>query len=162
MDDGNTDGSSTTTTTSDRTHTTSSRGSSRAPPVLDDKMTYEMWKKQLQLWQICSRLDKDQQASELILSLSGKAREAALEMDITEIHVDDGVDNVIKKLDGLFLKDENQLIYVSLKKFEHYKIFYNHLNLKILFICKMYHEEDHHVDAEVHPEVEVVDLVVDM
>jgi hypothetical protein len=42
-------------------------------------------------------------------------------MDITEIHVHDGVDNVIKKLDGLFLKDENQLIYVSLKKFEHYK-----------------------------------------
>ena len=47
----------------------SSRGSLRPPPVLDTNVTYEMWKKQLKHWQICCRLDKDQQASELVLSL---------------------------------------------------------------------------------------------
>ena len=113
------DGSSGQTQTT--TNVSYSRGSSRPPPVLDNNLTYDMWKKQLDLWKICCRLDKNQQASELILSLTGKAREAALELDIKEIHTDNGVENVIKKLDGLFLKDENQLIYVSLKKFEHYK-----------------------------------------
>lgn len=103
------------------TSQSSNRGSSRAPPSFDSTMTYELWKKQLQLWQICCRLDKNQQASELILSLSGKAREAALELDVNEVHAEDGVDKVLKKLDGLYLKDENQLIYVSLKKFEQYK-----------------------------------------
>ena len=66
-----------------------------------------MWKKQLKLWQICCRLDKNQQASELILSLSGKAREAALELDVNVVHADDGVEKVLTKLDGLYLKDEN-------------------------------------------------------
>ena len=60
-------------------------------------MTYELWKKQLKLWQICCRLDKNQQASELILSLSGKAREAALELD-------DGVEKVLTKLDCFISK----------------------------------------------------------
>ena len=73
------------------------------------------------MWQICCRLDKNQQASELVLSLKGKAREAALELEVDDIHKDDGVDKVIAKLDGLYEKDENQLIYVSLKKFEQYK-----------------------------------------
>lgn len=107
----------TTTTPSASTHTTYSR----APPILDDTTSYESWKKQVKLWQICCRLDKDQQAPSLVLSLRGKAREAGLELEVDELNSDAGMELLLKQLDGLYLKDENQQLYVCLKKFEQHK-----------------------------------------
>ena len=93
-------------------------GSSLKPPRLDNSMTYESWKKEIQLWQICSRLSKNQQAPALALSLQGKAKEAALELDVSELNSDGGITLILEKLDELYKKDENQLIYVSLKNYE--------------------------------------------
>ena len=93
----------------------------RKPPIFLESKSYEVWKKEVQLWKICCRIDKKEQGPALALSLTGSAREAALELEVTELNSDDGVDKLITKLDGLFLKDENQRIYISLKKFEQYK-----------------------------------------
>ena len=52
------------------------------------------------------------------MTLSGKAREAVLEFDIEKLNNDSGVDNVLKRLDKLFLQDSNQSSYMAYDKFE--------------------------------------------
>ena len=93
----------------------------RNAPVLSDSSQYESWVKEVRLWQICCKLEKKEQGPALALSLTDNAREAALELAIEDLNADDGVEKLIVKLNGLFLKDENQRIYVALKTFEQYQ-----------------------------------------
>ena len=85
----------------------------KAPPELKDKSKYETWKKELSLWQIFTDLSKSKQAPAICLSLSGRAREAALEINIDKLHSDNGVQELITELDSLFLKDSEQRIYAA-------------------------------------------------
>ena len=77
----------------------------KAPPEVKDELKYETWKKELSLWQIFTDLSKSKQAPAICLSLSGRACEAALEINIDKLHSDTGVQELITKLDCLFLKD---------------------------------------------------------
>ena len=97
-----------------------SRVNYKNPPNLTDNIEYELWKKEVSLWKTCCKLEKKEQGPALVLSLQGKAREAALELEVDEMNADDGIDKVVAKLDGLYLKDENQRKYVSLKTYEQY------------------------------------------
>ena len=49
--------------------------------------------------------------SKTALSLSGRARDAARELDITALNSETGVIQLLEKSDGLYLKDENQRTY---------------------------------------------------
>ena len=91
------------------------------PPSLTNSTQYEKWVKEVKLWTICCKLEKKEQGPAIALSLSGTARDAVLEMDIEVLNSDEGVTKLVEKLDGLFLKDENQRIYVALKFFEKYQ-----------------------------------------
>ena len=53
--------------------------------------------------------------------MSGNAREAASDFDITTLSSEDGLRSIINKLDGLYLKDVNQWIYIALKTFDNFK-----------------------------------------
>ena len=103
------------------TQTTTTFMSVKNPPMLNDSTDYELWKKEVSLWQICSNYDKKTQAPAIVMSLCGNAKEAALEMEIETLNADDGVTELLKVLDGLYLKDENQRKYVSLKSLEQFK-----------------------------------------
>ena len=51
------------------------------PPVLSETKSYQQWSKQLNIWQMSiTDVDKTKIALVVILSLSGKARETALEI----------------------------------------------------------------------------------
>ena len=50
------------------------------PPVLSETKSYQQWSKQLNIWQMVTDVDKKKIALVVILSLSGKARETALEI----------------------------------------------------------------------------------
>ena len=50
------------------------------PPVLSETKSYQQWSKQLNIWQMITDFDKKKIALVVILSLSGKARETALEI----------------------------------------------------------------------------------
>ena len=50
------------------------------PPVLSETKSYQQWSKQLNIWQMLTDVDKKKIALVVILSLSGKARETALEI----------------------------------------------------------------------------------
>ena len=80
------------------------------PPKFSAETPYENWVKELKLWSICSKVDKKEQGPAVALTLDGRAKAAVLEMEITDLNADDGLVKLITKLDGLFLKDENQRI----------------------------------------------------
>ena len=76
------------------------------PALLKDK--YSTWKKQMQIWEMATSLDKTKRAPIVFLSLEGKAREAILELDTAVLNSEDGMKNLYEKLDTLFLEDINQ------------------------------------------------------
>lgn len=90
----------------------------KAPPVLNKDITYNSWKKELQIWQAFTTINKKKQAPGIFLTLSGQAREAVSELPIEQLTDDDGVDNLLTALDALYLKDETLLAYEAFETFE--------------------------------------------
>ena len=82
---------------------------------------YENWKKEIKIWQVFTDLPKKKQGRAIYLALSGKAREAVLELNIEKLNDDSGVDNVLKRLVELFLQDSNQSAYMAYHKFEKFQ-----------------------------------------
>ena len=90
-----------------------------SPPVLlIDK--YSTWKKEMQIWEMVTCVEKVKRALIVFLSLEGKAREAVLELDIEVLNSEDGMEKVYEKLDTLFLGDINQSPFLTYKIFKRY------------------------------------------
>ena len=70
---------------------------------------------------MATSLDKTKWAPIVFLSLEGKAREAILELDTAVLNSEDGIKNLYKKLDSLFLEDINQSAFRTYKTFEGYR-----------------------------------------
>ncbi len=47
----------------------------KAPPALKEDVPYENWKKEINIWQLFTTLEKKKQGLAIFLSLEGKARE---------------------------------------------------------------------------------------
>ena len=80
--------------------------------------SYVDWKKELSIWQTLTDLSDKKQGPVSLLSLSGKSREAALELPTNDICSDDGITQIISKLDQIFLQDTDQLAFTAYEKFE--------------------------------------------
>ena len=93
----------------------------RTPPALREDIPFENWKKEISIWQRFTTLSPRKQALAIFLSLTGKAREAVLELDIDTLNTDDGVDRVLEQLDKLYLKDKLQLAYQAYDNFRKFK-----------------------------------------
>ena len=65
--------------------------SSKAPPLLTDESVYENWKRETEIWQAFTDLAPKKPGPAISLSLQGKAREAALEIEIQDLTHDQGV-----------------------------------------------------------------------
>ena len=78
------------------------------PPVFSEDISWLDYKKELKIWQALTDLPAKKQGPSLYLSLTGKAREAALELDIAVISKDDGLEKFLELLDKLYLQDTNQ------------------------------------------------------
>lgn len=91
------------------------------PPEFSESMGWTDYKKEIKIWQALTTLEDEKQGPCLYLSLKGKAREAALELDIDKIKGKDGVDLILKRLDELFLEDTTQTAYLSYQNFETFK-----------------------------------------
>ena len=66
-------------------------------------------------------LEKEKKAPVIFLTLTGQTREAILELDLDTLPVDSGVENLIKPLDNLYLKDRDLLAYEAYEAFEKFK-----------------------------------------
>ena len=93
----------------------------KAPPKL--KEPYSTWKTEIEIWKNFTDIDEEKQGGALFLSLPdpSSARDAALELGPTIINSPEGVKGILAKLDTLFLKDDNVLLYQSWKAFINFK-----------------------------------------
>ena len=94
----------------------------KAPPELNDEKSFKDWKKEIEIWQLATEVNKEKQAAMIFLSLKGKSREAVLELDKDIIGAADGsgVTKVIEKLDSLWKEDENLEAFSAYEKFEQF------------------------------------------
>ena len=74
-------------------------------PEFMESMRWTDYKKEIKIWQALTTLNPEQQGPCLYLSLKGKAREAALEVDLEAIERKDGIQLILERLDALFLED---------------------------------------------------------
>ena len=92
------------------------------PPSFDESnYTWKEYKKELSMWQSITSLDKKQQGPALYLALKGKAKDVTKDVDSDKITAEDGLDTIVKALDDIFKKYENQEAYMTYKQFEEYK-----------------------------------------
>ena len=90
-----------------------------APPELIPEK-YMSWKKEMKFWEIATPTKVEVRAPTVFLGLTGKAREAILEMDPDSLKKADGMTLLYEKLDSLFLVDQNQAALQLYAKFEKY------------------------------------------
>lgn len=90
----------------------------KAPPAMREETSFEDWKKEIEVWRIFTDLPLEKQGPAVLLSLKGRAREAALELEIKDLSEETGLDLIIMKLDTLFAKDKDELAYEAYERFE--------------------------------------------
>ena len=73
----------------------------KAPPLLSQSKNYEDRKKLIGICTELTTLDKKKQGPSLVLTLEGKSQEAALELPSEEISSENGVKNILKRLDKI-------------------------------------------------------------
>ena len=93
----------------------------KASPSLTRSTSYEAWLKELQIRESFTDIPGDKRGSAVFLSLEGKARQAALELEVEQINNKDGIKNIVAKLDKLYLKDKTLSAYEAYDNFEHFK-----------------------------------------
>lgn len=75
--------------------------------MFDQKsMTYGTWKNEIAVWQLVTELQKEKQALAVSLSLTGNARETAMEVPAEDLGKADGTEKLIAQLDKDFLRDD--------------------------------------------------------
>ena len=94
----------------------------KAPPAFNDSEDdYISWKNDITVWKMYTDILPAKQGPAVYLCLKGQAREAVRELSIAELGADNGLDNIIEKLDTLFLKDKDTRAYLAFKEFYIYK-----------------------------------------
>ena len=93
----------------------------KAPPLLTSSKTYSDWKKLISIWTELTTLEKKKQGPALVLTLEGKAQEAALELSSEEITAEAGVKAILNRLDKIYEKDKLTEKFNAIEKFESYK-----------------------------------------
>ena len=93
----------------------------KAPPLLSSSKTYSDWKKLINIWTELTTLEKKKQGPALVLTLEGKAQEAALELPQAQITGDNGVKQILTRLDKIYEKDKLTEKFNAIEKFEGYK-----------------------------------------
>ncbi|XP_066913250.1 uncharacterized protein [Clytia hemisphaerica] len=93
----------------------------KAPPLLSQSKNYEDWKKLIGIWTELTTLDKKKQGPSLVLTLDGKSQEAALELSREQISSENGVQNIINRLDKIYAKDKLTEKFDAIEKFETYR-----------------------------------------
>ena len=93
-----------------------------APPRLNTNGDYESWKKRIDIWKNDTSIVAKKQGSVIVSSsLEGKHLEVAFGIQETELHHDDGVENLLTASDAIFLEDTKDVEYKAFLEFESIK-----------------------------------------
>ena len=85
------------------------------PPVFSEDISWLDYKKELKIWQALTDLPAKKQGPNLYLSLTGKAREAALELDIAVISKDDGLEKILERWINCICRTQINLLISHIK-----------------------------------------------
>ena len=91
------------------------------PPSLDKDKDYALWKNEVAMWQLVTDLEKKKRGLALALTLQGKPREVALEMDAAKLNAENGVEVLMTELDKVFEKDKMDQAYSAYTAFDKYQ-----------------------------------------
>ena len=91
------------------------------PPSLDKDKDYSLWKNEVAMWQLVTDLEKKKRGLALALTLQGKPREVALEMDAAKLNAENGVEVLMTELDKVFEKDKMDQAYSAYTAFDKYQ-----------------------------------------
>ena len=69
----------------------------KAPPQLNNETSYERWKKEVALWETFTGLSAEKKSTSNLLSLTRRAQDAVLELDITKLNSVTGVKRIYCK-----------------------------------------------------------------
>ena len=92
----------------------------RAPPYLEKSVSYEVWVKEVRMWQKLTSLPKGMQGSAIFLTLDQTAC-GIVEIYANAICSDLGVENIISQLNKLYLLDELATSFEICHIFETYQ-----------------------------------------
>ena len=95
--------------------------SMKSPPMYKEGISYEEFKRDLEIWQLLKVANAEQEGPLVYRTLTGKGKVACNELTIQEIGSKDGLKLIKQKLDKVYLTDENQRIFLTLDEFEKYK-----------------------------------------
>ena len=90
-------------------------------PVLNERTNCEDWKRRVTWWQKATTVKPDARAATLIMNMSGKPEEVAIQLNETELSVAGGVKLLIAELDKLYEKDQTQSIFTAIDTFLSYR-----------------------------------------
>ena len=93
----------------------------KAPPIFNEEEDYLNWKNYLEVWKLFTDTEKKKMGPAVYLTLTGRAREAVRDLKPADIGKETGLDEIIVKLDAIYLKDENTRVYVAFKEFYEFK-----------------------------------------
>ena len=89
-------------------------------PTLNKNESNENWEKAVKLWQFVIEIPKRKQGAGMVLALSGKDRDVALELSMKEFNTVNGVENILEKLGKIYKKDSVDTAYETFKIFIKY------------------------------------------
>lgn len=92
-----------------------------APLVLRDSTLFEIWKKNIYIWQCFTTVKPEKQVLHIFWLLEGEARTAIVEMNLEELTKVNVADKVPKELNKLYLEYKLQLIYKVYDAYEKFK-----------------------------------------
>ena len=93
----------------------------KAPPPFKKEDDFEKWKKKLDIWVKFTNMEKKKQGGALFLSLDEETQDSVLQLNVDTIASESGVTEIVKILDGLYLKDKTQMHLEALDAWEDYK-----------------------------------------
>ena len=89
-----------------------------APPSWDDDKSFDVWKSELDLWKMVTDLTKQKQGPAIVLTLTGRKREVAMELSAEELSAEDGLNKVLNVLSKAFAKEKCDALYEVYETFE--------------------------------------------
>lgn len=99
--------------------TTSEKPSYKAPPAFHEGKDYSNWKLDIELWNDFTSVEKKKRGTALFLELKeGKVKNAVRSLGKDVISAEDGLTQIITKLDSIYLEDDALRTYRAYGRFE--------------------------------------------
>ena len=90
-------------------------------PVLKDGVSYSDWKKRVNIWQLGTDTKAEARAVKLVMNMSGKPEEVAIQIAPTKLGAENGVAVLLEELDKLFEEDKTLSIFAAIDNFTSYR-----------------------------------------